>query len=74
MMRVEIDNAGGVKKDTECNAVLSADLRALKAYKRRRDEKKEVSRLSNDINTMKKDIQDIKDLIISSMSVTEKTE
>lgn len=74
MMLVEIDNADGVKKDTESNAVLSTDLRALKAYKRRRDEKKEVSRLSNDINTMKKDIQDIKDLIISSMSVTEKTE
>ena len=74
MMLVEIDNADGVKKDTESNAVLSTDLRALKAYKRRRDEKKEVSRLSNDINTMKKDIQDIKDLIMSSMSVTEKTE
>jgi len=55
-----IENVSDFKRDIQTNAMVSIDSGGLAAYKKR---KMNATQLCNDINTLKEEMQDIKDML-----------
>ena len=63
-MYKKVENLPGYVRDTATNAIINNDTSALAAYKKHRDyvnnQHESVLALSEDINTVKQEMQDIK--------------
>lgn len=55
-----IENVSDYKRDSKTNAMVSVDSGGLDAYKKRKNNAKE---LVNDINTLKNEMKDIKNML-----------
>jgi len=54
----------GIVSDKEAKPILNVNNSALAAYKKNKDKDAEINSALNDINTMKADINEIKNLLI----------
>ena len=63
MKLIKADNAPGFAKDMSNQAVLSTDLSALQSYKLKRQKTAEIDAALVDINTLKRDMVEIKILL-----------
>ena len=61
-MLIKTEHPGFVR-DTESQAVINTDVEAYKNYKLLRDEKLKVRQLSNEVESIKQDVQEIKHLL-----------
>lgn len=61
-MLIKTEHPGFVR-DTESKAVINTDVEAYKNYKLLRDEKLKVRQLSNEVESIKQDVQEIKHLL-----------
>lgn len=59
----KIENESGYVKDMSNRAILSTDTAALEAYKLRRKKAIETQAKLDEINTLKQDVAEIKDLL-----------
>ncbi len=59
----KIENESGYVKDMTNRAILSTDTAALEAYKLRRKKAAETQAKLDEINTLKQDVAEIKDLL-----------
>lgn len=59
----KIENESGYVKDMSNRAILSTDTAALEAYKLRRKKAAETQAKLDEINTLKQDVAEIKDLL-----------
>lgn len=59
----KIENESGYVKDLSNRAILSTDTAALEAYKLRRKKAAETQAKLDEINTLKQDVAEIKDLL-----------
>ena len=50
-------------RDEENNAVLNTNVSGLEAYKKQRDKQRKVDNMVNDVDKLKTDLKDIKDLL-----------
>lgn len=56
-------NEQKIRRDEHSGAVLSVDHEGLRAYKKRRAQNTKMATLESDINILKQDISEIKDLL-----------
>lgn len=61
--RIKIEDRDDLVKDENSGAILLTNLDAVKAYKARKNEINKMRMLESQVNTMGKDIQDIKSLL-----------
>lgn len=59
-----IENNEDLVRDVESNAILNADLTSLQNYKKNRKKQKQMNAKLEEIEGMKKDINDIKSLLL----------
>lgn len=50
-------------RDEENNAVLNTNVNGLEAYKKQRDKQRKVDNMVNDVDKLKTDLKDIKNLL-----------
>ena len=50
-------------RDEENNAVLNTNINGLEAYKKQRDKQRKVDNMVNDVDKLKTDLKDIKNLL-----------
>ncbi|MDP6585424.1 MAG: hypothetical protein QF535_12275 [Anaerolineales bacterium] len=62
-MAIEKTDLPGYVKDTESKAVINTNIKALEAYKKKRNNRKEQDQIAEDIKEMKSDIGDIKRIL-----------
>ena len=55
-----IDNEPGYVKDLRSSALLNTDLNALKEYKQKRNQAKQIASMQNEINMLRAEIEQIK--------------
>ena len=60
---VKIENEPAFAKDTISKAVINTDLSGLEAYRARRNRTAEMEAKLDEINTLKQDVAEIKDLL-----------
>ena len=63
--RAKIIDTPGYARDTNSKAIVSVDRGALQAYKARRTQQEEMNRALSDINMLKQELTEIKDLLLS---------
>lgn len=59
-----IENNEDLVRDVESNAILNADITSLQNYKKNRKKQKQMNAKLEEIEGMKKDINDIKSLLL----------
>lgn len=59
-----IEDNEDLVRDVESNAILNADLTSLQNYKKNRKKQKQMNAKLEEIESMKKDINDIKSLLL----------
>lgn len=68
MSYVKIEANAGLVRDTESNAVLNTDSKGLANYRRTRELNRQKAQsfdnITTDIDNLKKDIEEIKDLLL----------
>lgn len=52
-----------IKRDSNSSAVINTDSKALAAYKARRESAKKLKELETDINTVKQELKEIKNML-----------
>ncbi len=57
-----------IRRDEQSQAVLNTDLEGLEAYKKRRKVQEELAGLKADINTIKADMTDMKELLLQILN------
>ena len=62
-MRYKIESYSQFQKDSESRAILNVDKNALSAYKAQRTNIKKAMDVSNEIENLKLDVQEIKSLL-----------
>lgn len=60
---VPIEGNPSLIKDTESKAILNVNVEAYKAFKKRRDEERKTRNAVNEIDNIKKDVNEIKDML-----------
>jgi len=63
MKLIKADNAPGFARDPTNSAVLATDLPALEAYRNKRKRNLNIDNALQDINTLKQEMSEIKDMI-----------
>jgi len=61
---VKVEGNESLVRDTRTNAVLNTDLSALDKYRRHRDAQRELREKVQEIDTIKQDIAEIKELLL----------
>jgi cell shape-determining protein MreC len=61
-MFVKTENPGYVR-DTDSMAVINTDIESFKNYKLMREEKLKVQKLTNEVDSLKQDLNQLKDLL-----------
>lgn len=61
-MYQKIKDTPGLVKDSRSNAILNVDIEALKEYKLKKKSNNNILQCQNDINTLKNEISEIKDM------------
>lgn len=56
-------NETKVFRDSDSSAVISTDVVGLNAYKVKREQQKKINKLETDINTVKQELSEIKNLL-----------
>tara|TARA_B100001059_G_C17806325_1_gene569383 strand:- start:1487 stop:1702 length:216 start_codon:yes stop_codon:yes gene_type:complete len=68
MSHINIEGRDDIVRDPNSGAVLSTNRQALNAYKARQNQ---TSHVENEINTLKSEMQDIKNLLMNLVNSTE---
>lgn len=60
---VKIADVRGFEKDMASKAIINTDVESLSAYRKRRESTEQMQNAIDEINTLKKDFQEIKSLL-----------
>lgn len=63
MARIKLTDTNKYERDDHSKALLSNDMPALQAYKSRKQQMKQIESYGNDINNLKNEIIEIKNLL-----------
>jgi hypothetical protein len=64
----KIEDAPDLVKDTRSGAILNTNVRALEAYRKKREKLDKVDRLEIEVNSIKQNIDELKSLIIAVLA------
>jgi len=65
---LKIEDAPDLVKDTRSGAILNTNVRALEAYRKKREKLDKVDRLEIEVNSIKQNIDELKSLIIAVLA------
>jgi hypothetical protein len=65
---LKIEDAPDLVKDTRSGAILNTNVRALEAYRKKREKSDKVDRLETEVNSIKQNIDELKSLIIAVLA------
>ena len=60
---VKISDARGLEKDITSKAIINTDVESLTSYRKQRESRQQMDEAIREINTLKKDFQEIKSLL-----------
>lgn len=63
MNYIDIENRKGLVRDLNSRAILNVDSAALQRHKQRIEEKQKLKQLHREVNSLKEDISELKNLI-----------
>ena len=63
MARIQLTDTNKYERDSHSKAILSNDLPALQAYKSRKNHMKQIESYGDDINNLKNEMMEIKNLL-----------
>jgi hypothetical protein len=66
-MKLKVEEHSFLFRDSKNQAILNTDMSALQAYKQKKRQSAEIDRLSNDINNIKSEMNDLKVICMAIM-------
>jgi cell division protein FtsB len=66
-MKLKVEEHTFLFRDSKNQAILNTDVSALQAYKQKKRQSAEIDRLSNDINNIKSEMNDLKVICMAIM-------
>ena len=62
---LKIENLPDLVKDTRSGAILNTNVRALEAYRKKREKSDKVDKLESEISSLKQNIDELKSLMLA---------
>jgi hypothetical protein len=65
---LKIENSPDLVKDTRSGAILNTNVRALEAYRKKREKSDKVDKLESEISSLKQNIDELKSLMLAVLA------
>lgn len=65
---LKIENLPDLVKDTRSGAILNTNVRALEAYRKKREKSDKVDKLESEISSLKQNIDELKSLMLAVLA------
>ena len=65
---LKIENLPDLVKDTRSGAILNTNVKALEAYRKKREKSDKVDRLETEVNSIKQNIDELKSLLLAVLA------
>lgn len=65
---LKIENLPDLVKDSRSGAILNTNVKALEAYRKKREKSDKVDRLETEVNSIKQNIDELKSLLLAVLA------